>query len=227
MSTKRRWQSCARKPSRRATSQSSGLPQDRLPGSPPFEFDVHSDVGGHKRSVPQASLFEDLPPLRVVLESEDRLEESEVDFDRAVHMDCASEPRATREDGPEHLDAVRPHPFQEPVAHDPTVRPFAGAHLRIRVARIVGMDVDVGLWVLGIVRPPFFGSRDTRIRISPSASHSHMIACMIRPFTGKAASNSRPVLIGRGTRVRTAAATINPTTRDLQAVTGLYDETHP
>src|SRR5437879_4878981 len=33
-----------------------------------------------------------------------------------------------------------------------------------------------------------------------------MIACMIRPFTGKAASNSRPVLIGRGTRVRTAAA---------------------
>src|SRR3989449_8929229 len=64
------------------------------------------------------------------------------------------------------------------------------------------------------------------MRISPSASHSHMIACKIRPFTGNAASNSRPVLIGRGTRVRTAAAMINPTTRDLQGVTGLYDETN-
>src|SRR5436853_7889019 len=100
-------------------------------------------------------LFEDLPTLRVVLVSDDRLEESEVVLYRAVHMDCAGEPRAAREDGPEYLDAARPHPLQEPVAHDPTLRPFTGAHLRIRVARIVRMDVDVGLRVLGIVRPPF------------------------------------------------------------------------
>ena len=33
-------------------------------------------------------------------------------------------------------------------------------------------------------------------------------------------------MIGRGTRVRTAAAMINPTTRDLQGVTGLYYETN-
>src|SRR5256886_1948900 len=79
---------------------------------------------------------------------------------------------------------------------------------------------------LGSYDHPSFGSRETRIRISPSASHSHMIACKIRPFTGNAASNSRPVLIGRGTRVRTAAAMINPTTRDLQGVTGLYYETN-
>src|SRR2546428_12241931 len=64
------------------------------------------------------------------------------------------------------------------------------------------------------------------MRIPPSASHSHMIACKIRPFTGNAASNSRPDLIGRGTRVRTAAAMINPTTRGLQGVTGLYYETN-
>src|SRR2546430_14117564 len=79
---------------------------------------------------------------------------------------------------------------------------------------------------LGSYDHPSFGSRETRIRISPSASHSHMIACKIRPFTGNAASNSRPVLIGRGTRVRTAAAMINPTTRDLQGVLGRYDETN-
>src|SRR5438309_1800012 len=95
-----------------------------------------------------------LDALSVVLESEDRLEESEVDLDRAVHMDCPGEPRAAREDGPEHLDAARPHPFQEPVAHDPTVRPFARAHLRVRVARVVRMDVDVRLRAPGIVRPP-------------------------------------------------------------------------
>src|SRR2546430_7047677 len=79
---------------------------------------------------------------------------------------------------------------------------------------------------LGSYDHPSFGSRESRLRISPSASPSHMIACKIRPFTGTAASNSRPVLIGRGTRVRTAAAMINPTTRDLQGVTRLYYETN-
>src|SRR3972149_100204 len=68
---------------------------------------------------------------------------------------------------------------------------------------------------------PFFGSRETRMRISPSSSHSHMIACRIRPFTGNAASNSRPVLIGRGTAPRRAPAAINPT-RDLQVVSRPY-----
>src|SRR2546422_9970178 len=47
------------------------------------------------------------------------------------------------------------------------------------------------------------------------------MASRIRPFTGKAASNSRPDLIGRGTAMRTVATTINPTTRELQVVAGL------
>src|SRR2546427_5923440 len=79
---------------------------------------------------------------------------------------------------------------------------------------------------LGSYDHPSFGSRETRIRISPPASHAPMIACKIRPFPGNAASTSRPVLIALATRVRTAAAMINPTTRDLQGVTGLYDETN-
>src|SRR2546422_2930516 len=33
---------------------------------------------------------------------------------------------------------------------------------------------------LGSYDHPSFGSRETRMRISPSASHSHMIACKIR-----------------------------------------------
>src|SRR3989442_9947333 len=58
---------------------------------------------------------------------------------------------------------------------------------------------------------PFFGSRAMRIRMYPSASQSgHSRASRIRPFTGKAASNSRPDLIGRGTAMRTVATTINP-----------------
>src|SRR2546423_15166859 len=79
---------------------------------------------------------------------------------------------------------------------------------------------------LGSYDHPSFGPGDTQMRIAPSASHSHMTACKLRPFPGNAASNSSPVLIGRGTRVRTAAAMINPTTRDLQGVTGLYYETN-
>src|SRR3989442_15941641 len=68
---------------------------------------------------------------------------------------------------------------------------------------------------------PFFGSRAMRIRMYPSASQSgHSRASRIRPFTGKAASNSRPDLIGRGTAMRTVATTINPTTRELQVVAG-------
>src|SRR3989304_9690284 len=57
---------------------------------------------------------------------------------------------------------------------------------------------------------PFFGSRATRNRISPSSSHSHMTACRTRPFTGKAASNSSPDLIGFGTARGRVAASINP-----------------
>src|SRR3989442_3862843 len=69
---------------------------------------------------------------------------------------------------------------------------------------------------------PFLGSRATCIRMEPSSSQSgQRRASRIRPFTGKAASNSRPDLIGRGTTMRTVATTINPTTRELQVVAGL------
>src|SRR2546422_8157929 len=68
---------------------------------------------------------------------------------------------------------------------------------------------------------PFCGSRATRIRMYPSASQSeHRTVSSTRPFTGNEASNSRPDLIGRGTNARTAAAPINPTTRELQVVAG-------
>src|SRR3989442_2362580 len=64
---------------------------------------------------------------------------------------------------------------------------------------------------------PFFGSFATRIRMYPSASQSgHRITSRTRPFTGNAASNSRPDLIGRGTAARTAGAPIKPTTRDFK-----------
>src|SRR5437667_234432 len=64
---------------------------------------------------------------------------------------------------------------------------------------------------------PFFGSFATRIRMYPSASQSgHRITSRTRPFTGNAASNSRPDLIGRGTAVRTAGTPIKPTTRDFK-----------
>src|SRR2546428_14148484 len=70
---------------------------------------------------------------------------------------------------------------------------------------------------------PFCGSRATRIRMYPSASQSeHRTVSSTRPFTGNEASNSRPDLIGRGTNARTAAAPINPTTRELQVVAGRY-----
>src|SRR2546425_10797871 len=70
---------------------------------------------------------------------------------------------------------------------------------------------------------PFCGSRATRIRMYPSASQSeHRTVSSTRPFTGNEASNSRPDLIGRGTNARTAAAPINPTTRELQVVAGGY-----
>src|SRR3989442_9440454 len=79
---------------------------------------------------------------------------------------------------------------------------------------------------------PFLGSRATCIRMEPSSSQSgQRRASRIRPFTGKAASNSRPDLIGRGTAMRTVATTINPTTRELQVVAGLTEanagECHP
>src|SRR2546422_10980161 len=68
---------------------------------------------------------------------------------------------------------------------------------------------------------PFCGSRATRMRMYPSASQSEQrTVSRIRPFTGNEASNSRPDLIGRGTAMRTAVATINPTTRELQVVAG-------
>src|SRR2546427_1130918 len=70
---------------------------------------------------------------------------------------------------------------------------------------------------------PFCGSRATRMRMYPSASQSEQrTVSRIRPFTGNEASNSRPDLIGRGTAMRTAVATINPTTRELQVVAGRY-----
>src|SRR6266571_4400051 len=70
---------------------------------------------------------------------------------------------------------------------------------------------------------PFCGSRATRIRMYPSASQSEQrTVSSTRPFTGNEASNSRPDLIGWGTTARTAAAPINPTTRELQVVAGLY-----
>src|SRR5713226_3509692 len=57
----------------------------------------------------------------------------------------------------------------------------------------------------------------------PSASQSEQrMVSRTRPFTGNEASNSRPDLIGRGTAMRTAAATIKPTTRELQVVAGRY-----
>src|SRR3989442_9698614 len=69
---------------------------------------------------------------------------------------------------------------------------------------------------------PFLGSRATCIRMEPSAYESgQRRASRIRPFAGKAASNSRPDLIGRGPAMRTVATTINPTTRELQVVAGL------
>src|SRR2546422_5432813 len=68
---------------------------------------------------------------------------------------------------------------------------------------------------------PFCGSRATRMRMYPSASQSEQrTVSRTRPFTGNEASNSRPDLIGRGTAMRTAVATINPTTRELQVVAG-------
>src|SRR2546426_136208 len=71
---------------------------------------------------------------------------------------------------------------------------------------------------------PFCGSRATRIRMYPSASQSeHRTVSSTRPFTGNEASNSRPDLIGRGTNARTAAAPINPTTRELQVVAGAFE----
>src|SRR2546427_9500987 len=70
---------------------------------------------------------------------------------------------------------------------------------------------------------PFCGSRATRMRMYPSASQSEQrTVSRTRPFTGNEASNSRPDLIGRGTNARTAAAPINPTTRELQVVAGVY-----
>src|SRR2546426_5406057 len=70
---------------------------------------------------------------------------------------------------------------------------------------------------------PFCGSRATRMRMYPSASQSEQrTVSRTRPFTGNEASNSRPDLIGRGTAMRTAVATINPTTRELQVVAGRY-----
>src|SRR3989454_3290749 len=70
---------------------------------------------------------------------------------------------------------------------------------------------------------PFCGSRATRMRMYPSASQSEQrTVSRIRPFTGNEASNSRPDLIGRGTAMRTAVATINPTTRELQVVADGY-----
>src|SRR2546425_5248213 len=70
---------------------------------------------------------------------------------------------------------------------------------------------------------PFCGSRATRMRMYPSASQSEQrTVSRTRPFTGNEASNSRPDLIGRGTAARTAAAPINPTTRELQVVAGGY-----
>src|SRR5256712_13825232 len=68
---------------------------------------------------------------------------------------------------------------------------------------------------------PFCGSRATRMRMYPSASQSEQrTVSRTRPFTGNEASNSRQDLIGRGTAMRTAVATINPTTRALQVVAG-------
>src|SRR2546427_8340224 len=70
---------------------------------------------------------------------------------------------------------------------------------------------------------PFCGSRATRMRMYPSASQSEQrTVSRIRPFTGNEASNSRPDLIGRGIAARTAVATINPTTRELQVVAGRF-----
>src|SRR3989442_6107711 len=70
---------------------------------------------------------------------------------------------------------------------------------------------------------PFCGSRATRMRMYPSASQSEQrTVSRTRPFTGNEASNSRPDLIGRGTAARTAAAPINPTTRELQVVAGRF-----
>src|SRR3989442_4550050 len=70
---------------------------------------------------------------------------------------------------------------------------------------------------------PFCGSRATRMRMYPSASQSEQrTVSRTRPFTGNEASNSSPDLIGRGTAMRTAVATINPTTRELQVVAGNY-----
>src|SRR2546428_13991679 len=57
----------------------------------------------------------------------------------------------------------------------------------------------------------------------PSASqYEQRTVSRTRPFTGNEASNSRPDLVGRGTTARTAAAPINPTTRELQVVAGRY-----
>src|SRR5256712_6517553 len=70
---------------------------------------------------------------------------------------------------------------------------------------------------------PFCGSRATRMRMYPSASQSEQrTVSSTRPFTGNEASNSRPDLIGRGIAARTAVATINPTTRELQVVAGAF-----
>src|SRR3989442_7061991 len=72
---------------------------------------------------------------------------------------------------------------------------------------------------------PFCGSRATRMRMYPSASQSEQrTVSRTRPFTGNEASNSRPDLIGRGTAMRMAVATINPTTRELQVVAGRYTD---
>src|SRR5688572_25638861 len=49
-----------------------------------------------------------------------------------------------------------------------------------------------------------------------------MTALRIRPLIGKAASNSRPDLIGRDTVLRTRPAPINPTTREVQISAGPY-----
>src|SRR5439155_2086774 len=86
-STKPRWNGSATNGPEFRSVRGSAAPQDRLLRPPALQLDVDAHVGGDKRSVPQASRFQNLAAFLLARKSEFGTEEPEVDFDARVHAD--------------------------------------------------------------------------------------------------------------------------------------------
>src|SRR6058998_4459774 len=148
-----RWSAFARNALERTTVRRSPMPQDGLLRPPPLQLDVDTDIRGHERSGLHACLLQNLAALLLAGEGELRLKQAEIDLDLRVHSDRAHESRAALEDGPNRRDSSGSDPFQEAEANDPTLGPFSGSDLRIRIPRIEAVEVHVARGVFRIVRP--------------------------------------------------------------------------